>query len=74
MTVNYQADDRIQTVKCMSFEDNTCNNEGVQGGSNPPLWDSVYLNFQNKKKKYGSVVKMEYLVGDLNYTILDCNI
>ena len=26
------------------------------------------------QKKNGSVVKMEYLVGDLNYTILDCNI
>jgi hypothetical protein len=26
-------------------------NEGVQGTSNPPLWDTGYLNFQMKKKK-----------------------
>ena len=32
------------------------------------------FKIQNKSKKIGSVVKMEYLVGDLNYTILDRNI
>jgi hypothetical protein len=35
-------------------------NEGVQGGSNPPLWDTGYLNFQNKKNlKIGIIVKNE---------------
>jgi hypothetical protein len=64
MTVNYQAN----TVEYMFFEGGK--NEGVQGGSNPQLWDLVYLKFsKSKTKRIGSVEKMEYLVGDLNYTI-----
>jgi hypothetical protein len=49
MTVNYQDDDRIQSVKCMPFEGNK--NEGVQGGSNTPFWDPVYLNFPDLKQR-----------------------
>jgi hypothetical protein len=47
-------------------------NEGVQGGPNPPLWNTGYLNFQNAQKSVlGLKKKKEWVVGDLIYTILD---
>jgi hypothetical protein len=47
MTVNYQADDSIQAVECMSF----AKNGGVHN-------DLVHLDL----KKIGSVVKREYIL------------
>jgi hypothetical protein len=38
-------------------------------GQIPPLWDTGYLNFQNKNKNRFCCEK--WVVGDLNYTKLD---
>jgi hypothetical protein len=42
-------------------------NEGVQGRSNPPLWDTEYLNFQNEKKNV-LLWKMSSRGSKLHYT------
>jgi hypothetical protein len=56
--------DKIQEVidssKCCHVYESflKIKNEGVQGGSNPPLCDARYLNFQNPNK----IVKNEFSV------------
>jgi hypothetical protein len=71
MTVNYQADDRIQSVECMSFNGNK--NERVQGGQIPALRFSIF-KFSKSKTKKSVLLRKRSLVSGLNYTILDCNI